>query len=153
MKFFYNSLGENGDIEVYNDKLFLRAKKRNLFYSYYKFYKDEKIIFESRLTYFFIWRKVKILYQNLVHSIISIETSKLRDAILFYDISSLRIESHLFNKGQWLLFKDDVEIGSIQTANNISVGAKFNIEIDTTEEIIALYFLILFTSSLAFNIG
>jgi hypothetical protein len=152
MQFYYNSLGENGDVEVYNDnKLFLRVKKKNFFRSYFKFYKDHKLILESRLTYFFVWRKVKILFQDLDKPIADIETSKLRDAALYYDQTVLGIESHVFSKRQWLLFKDGLEIGSIQNAQKISLGAKFNFEINIDDKQIALYFLILFTSSLTFN--
>lgn len=152
MQFYYNSLGENGDVEVYNNnKLFIRVKKKNYFRSYFKFYKNDKLIFENRLTYFFIWRRVEILYQDLDQPITNIETSKMRDASLSYDNSLLSIESHVFEKKQWLLLKDGLEIGSIENDQKISLGAKFNIEINTDDQKTALYFLILFTSSLTFN--
>jgi hypothetical protein len=152
MQFYYNSLGENGDVEVYNNnKLFLRVKKKGFFRSYFRFYKDDKLLFESRLTYFLVWRKVDILYQDLEQPITDITTSKLRNASLYYDRTFLNIESHIFGKKQWLLFKDSLEVGWIEAGQKISIGAKFNVDIQINNEQVALYFLILFTSSLSFN--
>ena len=152
MQFYFDSLGENGDVEIFRDnKLFIRVRQKNYFRSYSKFYKDDRLIFESRLTYFFIWRKVKILFQDLIVPIDSIETSPLRDADLYCENAVLSMESHVFSKKQWLLFKDGVEIGSVKIAKKISLGAKYNIEINTDDEQTAICFLILFTSSLTLN--
>ena len=152
MQFYFDSLGENGDVEVFsNNKLFILVRRKNYFRSYSKFYKDDRLVFESRLTYLFIWRRVKILFQDLTIPIESIETSPLRDADLYCDNAVLSMESHVFSKKQWLLFKDGLEIGSVKIAKKISLGAKYKIEINTDDEQTALCFLILFTSSLTLN--
>ena len=152
MQFYFDSLGGNGDVEIFRDsKLFIRVRQKNYFRSYSKFYKDDRLIFESRFTYLFIWRKVKILFQDLAVQIDSIETSPLRDADLYCENAVFSMESHVFSKKQWLLFNDGIEIGSVKIAKKISLGAKYNIEINTDDDHTAICFLILFTSSLTLN--
>jgi hypothetical protein len=149
MDFHYVAIGKDGYIEVFqNDQLYLRIKQTNYFRSYYTFFKKDKIIFKSRLTYFAFWRSVKILYQDLECPIAEIQALKLRDAELWFNDSILYIESHLLNKKQWILYNNGLEIGWIKICKGISVGGKFDFHIDCEEETVNLYFLILFASSL-----
>lgn len=149
MDFHYVAIGKDGYIEVFqNDQLYLRVRQTNYFRSYYTFFKGDKVILKSRLTYFANWRTVKILYQDLEYPITEIQTSKLRNAELWFNDSILYLESHLLNKKQWILYANGLEIGSIKICKGLSVGGKFDFHIDSDNETVNLYFLILFASSL-----
>ena len=151
MKFYYKALGENGYIEVFHqNELFLNAKQSNYFLrSNYKFQKDGKTIFKSRLSYLPFWQKVKILYQDLPEAIEEITSISWRASELFYANNVLTLKRHsFFKKKMWRLYKNGFEVGCIEWAKAISLGGEYNIFIDDEDDAINTNFLILFVTSM-----
>ena len=150
MTFYYNALGKDGFIEVFQDgKLFLRVKQANYFRTYYTFIKNDKVIFKCRSTYFAFWRRVKILFQDLPIKINAIEAARWNETELNYGNTILRIKGNgLFRKKMWFLYIDNLEIGYVEWAKAISVGGKYNFHINSEDYTVNSYFLILFAASI-----
>jgi hypothetical protein len=151
MNFYYDSLGEDGYIEVFHQhKLFLKVKLSNYFlHNIYNIQKAGKLIFKSRLLYLPFWQKVAILYQDLPEPIEEISSISWKEYELYYANTVLSFKRHgLFKKRMWKLYKNSFEIGYIEWAKAVSIGGKYNISIDDEDETINTCFLILFVTTM-----
>jgi hypothetical protein len=135
-----------GRIEVYkNEDLFLSAEVKNRFKTHLSFYQNGKLILESKLSSFLIWRRVTIEYQDLPLPIDDFAQEKMfKFTMAFANHLITSIQRPLKKKG-WLFYVDENEVAEIQYPKTVTLGySKYSLISKSDDDTTNLYLLFAF---------
>ena len=135
----------NEYVEVYSGgDLILTAKiKSGLVYRMEYYYK-EKLILKTRVIYLGIFRKAKIVYQDLLHPITSFKQSGSLEFMMEVYSNRIRSTQNVFKRDFFQIFLNDLKVAYVINPKGISFGSyAYILYSEVDDEYLNLYFILI----------
>ncbi len=135
----------NENVEVYSrGDLILTAKiKGGLVYRMEYYYKD-KLILKTRVIYFGIFRKAKIVYQDLIHPIKGFKQSGSLEFIMDVNSNRIRSTQNVFKREFFQIFLNDLKVAYVINPKGIRFGSyAYTLYSEVDDEDLNLYFILI----------